>query len=62
MRDLFMGTSKNSYLRASALRIACLPRFVTIRGCSQKMLPYLSMTGCVNIFCSYLVLAKTLIF
>ena len=50
MRDLFMGTSKNSYLRASALRMACLPRFVTIRGCSQKMLPYLSMTGCANIF------------
>ena len=67
MRDLFMGTSKNSYLRASALRIACLPRLVIILRCSQKMFPYkmfpyLLVIGCVNIFCSRLVLFRTLNF
>jgi hypothetical protein len=56
------GISKNPYLRASALRIACLPRFVTILRCSQKMFPYLSIIGCVNIFCTRLVLFKTLNF
>ena len=30
-RHWLMGTSKNPILRAAALRLACLPRFVTIR-------------------------------
>ncbi|MDP1558651.1 MAG: hypothetical protein Q8K59_01945, partial [Nitrosomonas sp.] len=46
------GTSKNPYLRAAALRLACLPRFVTILRCSQKIFPYLSIICCVNIFYS----------
>ncbi|MDP1951044.1 MAG: hypothetical protein Q8K59_08130, partial [Nitrosomonas sp.] len=51
--------AKNPYLRAAALRLACLPRFVTILRCSQKMFPYLSILCCVNIFYSRLVLFRT---
>ena len=42
--------------------IAKNPYFVTILRCSQKMFPYLSIIGCVNIFCSRLVLFRTLNF
>ncbi|MDP1876384.1 MAG: hypothetical protein Q8M17_02330, partial [Actinomycetota bacterium] len=42
-RKKLKGTSKNPYLRAAALRLACLPRFVTILRCSQKIFPYLSI-------------------
>ncbi|MFZ1767101.1 MAG: hypothetical protein WAT68_10690, partial [Candidatus Nitrotoga sp.] len=46
---LLMDTSKNS-------------DFVTIRCCSQKMFPYISIICCVNIFYSRLVLFRTLNF
>ncbi|MDP1559438.1 MAG: hypothetical protein Q8K59_06410 [Nitrosomonas sp.] len=36
--------AKNLYLRAAALRLACLPHFVTILRCSQKKFPYLSIS------------------
>ena len=36
-RNFIEGTSKNPYLRATASRIACLPRFVTIRRCSKNV-------------------------
>ena len=34
------GTSKNPILRAAALWLACLPRFVTIRRDSKKIITY----------------------
>ena len=56
------GTSKNPILRAAALRLACLPRFVTIRRDSKKIIAYLSTICRAQIFYLCLVLPRNLNF
>ena len=56
------GTSKNPILRAAALRLACLPRFVTIRRDSKKIITYNSTICRAQVFYSCLVLFGNLNF
>ena len=60
--ELFKGTSKNPILRAAALRLACLNRFITIRRYSKKTIAYISTICSALIFYSCLVLLRNLDF
>ncbi|RFC32621.1 MAG: hypothetical protein DID91_2727703396 [Candidatus Nitrotoga sp. MKT] len=45
-----MGTTKNPILRAAALRLACLPRFVTIRRYSKKIIATYQLYAALKFF------------